>query len=750
MATWIVLLRGVNVGGRHKLTTTRLSHHRGTGTPPGGNLSHPRRRVRIMTDRSAEPESGSHSAAEPRLAGEALELLRRLTGNPAAEFRPDQLETIERLVGRRERVLLVQRTGWGKSAVYFIATRMLRDRGSGPTLLVSPLLALMRNQIEAARRMGVRAETINSANREDWERVLECLAADAVDLLLISPERLANPEFRSDVLPKVGSRSGLLVVDEAHCISDWGHDFRPDYRRITRVLGLLPAGVPVLCCTATANDRVVDDVANQLGLSLAPVRGPLRRPGLRLHALEMRSQAQRLTWLAHVIPNLPGTGIVYCLTIADTERVAEWLKSVGILAVAYSGSTDSDERIETERDLLSNDVKVVVATSALGMGFDKPDLSFVVHYQSPGSPIAYYQQVGRAGRGLSESWGILFRGNEDADIQDFFIRSAFPPADLAEQVVARLAKRAVPMTRDDLLESFNVRRGQIESLLKNLEVDGAIERVGSHWTRTLRQWSYDHERVESVTALRIAEQEEMLEYVATGGCRMQLLGSYLDDQTSEPCGICDNCSGSGFEVSLDPGTVQRAVDHLRRDERIIEPRQRLPVGGSIPIDRRHEQGRSLSVWGDGGWGNLVQTGKQKSGLFDGQLVDAAADLIRNRWDPEPSPTWVTFVPSRQNPGLVADFAGRLAASLGLPCEDVVAKIRDTEPQKTMQNSPQQYRNVQNAFEVRADVPAGPVLLVDDIVDSRWTLAVVGMELREAGTGPVFPFALTDTAGRSVQ
>ena len=703
-----------------------------------------------MTNRTAGPGSGGHSATAPRLASKALELLRRLTSDPAADFRPNQLDAIERLVGRRERVLLVQRTGWGKSAVYFIATRMLRDRGSGPTLLVSPLLALMRNQIEAAQRMDVRAETINSANREDWDRVLDSLDRDTVDLLLISPERLANPEFRADVLPKVGSRSSLLVVDEAHCISDWGHDFRPDYRRITRVLGLLPAGVPVLCCTATANDRVVDDVVAQLGSDLVPVRGPLRRSGLRLHALDMSSQATRLIWLSDVIPKLRGTGIVYCLTIADTERVAEWLSSEGIRAVAYSGSTDPEERIRTERDLLSNDVKVVVATSALGMGFDKPDLSFVIHYQSPGSPIAYYQQVGRAGRGLSESWGILLHGSEDADIQDYFIRSAFPPVDLAERVVARLTAHGDPMTRGELLESFNARPTQIESLLKNLEVDGAIERIGSRWMRTLRDWSYDHERVKSVTALRIAEQGQMLEYIGTDRCRMQVLGSYLDDDTEDPCGICDNCTGSGFEAQPDPVTVQRAVDHLRRAERIIEPRQRLPVGGSIPLDRRHEPGRALSVWGDGGWGNLVRAGKQESGWFDDQLVGAAADLIRNRWSPEPSPTWITFVPSRLNPGLVADYAARLATALGLPCENAVAKIRDTEPQKRMQNSSQQFRNVQRAFAVRGDISPGPVLLVDDIVDSRWTITVVGMELREAGAGPVFPFALTDTAGRSVQ
>ena len=373
---------------------------------------------------------------------EALALLRTLTRDPTSQFRGDQLGVIRRLVSDRQRLLLVQRTGWGKSAVYFIATRMLRDRGAGPTLLVSPLLALMRNQIDAAERMGVRAATINSANRAEWEVVHERLEAGVVDILLISPERLANAKFRVNVLPEVGRRSGLLVIDEAHCISDWGHDFRPDYRRLVRVLDLLPTGVPVLCCTATANDRVVSDVTTQLGSGFAPVRGALGRDGLRLHVLDLPSQAERMAWLAEMLPRLPGTGIVYCLTIADTERVAGWLRSKGIEAVAYSGDTDANLRPGIEQRLLDNELKVVVATSALGMGFDKPDLAFVVHYQSPGSPIAYYQQVGRAGRGLTESHGILMSGAEDADIQDYFIRSAFPPADLAERVVGLLQERA--------------------------------------------------------------------------------------------------------------------------------------------------------------------------------------------------------------------------------------------------------------------------------------------------------------------
>ncbi len=680
------------------------------------------------------------------LEGEALELLQRLTDDPAAEFRPDQLDVIVTLAGDRGRVLLVQRTGWGKSAVYFIATRLLRDRGLGPTLLVSPLLALMRNQIEAAERLGVRAVTINSSNTDEWAEVEEQLEADEVDVLLISPERLANQQFRSEVLPIVGQRSGLLVIDEAHCISDWGHDFRPDYRRLVRVLDLLPASVPVLCCTATANDRVVADVTAQLGADLAPLRGPLARHGLRLHALDKPSQAERLVWLARVIDELPGTGIVYCLTVADTERVAEWLRSQGIEAVAYSGESDNDHRRAVEQDLLDNNIEVVVATSALGMGFDKPDLAFVIHYQSPGSPVAYYQQVGRAGRGLAESWGILLRGAEDADIQDYFIGSAFPLAGLAEQVVGLLERRAIAMTRSEILTEVNVRQSRLDNLLKVLEVEGAVEREGGRWLRTLLPWTFDHDRVASVTALRRAEQMQMRSYIDTDQCRMRLLRGFLDDHDPDPCGTCDNCAGESMDRTFDPAVIQQAVDFLRKSERIIEPRKQFPDGKRIALDERLEKGRALAVWGDGGWGRLVRRGKQQEGRFDDQLVKAARDLIRSRWRPEPE--WVAFVPSRRRPELVRDFAHGLAQALGLDCLGAVVKVRDTEPQKTMQNSQRQYRNVVDAFEIAGEVRSSPVLLVDDIVDSRWTLTVVGSLLRAAGTGPVYPFALADTGGRS--
>jgi ATP-dependent DNA helicase RecQ len=687
------------------------------------------------------------TTADLALGDEALALLQRLTGNPASAFHDDQLGAIEALVGDRRRVLLVQRTGWGKSAVYFIATRMLRDRGAGPTLLVSPLLALMRNQIEAAERMDVRAVTINSTNRDAWSAIEERLDAGEIDVLLISPERLANPKFRAEVLPSIGARSGLLVVDEAHCISDWGHDFRPDYRRLVRVLDLLPTGVPVLCCTATANNRVVEDVTSQLGSNLAPIRGPLGREGLRLHALDIAHPAERLAWLAETVPTLPGTGIVYCMTIADVERVAAWLRFKGISAAAYSGRSDPADRVATEQALLDNDVKVVVATSALGMGFDKPDLHFVVHFQSPGSPIAYYQQVGRAGRALDESWGVLVRGREDRAIQDFFVDSAFPDAADAQRVIAVLEEAAVALAPDEILGAVNIGWGQMEQLMKVLEVEGAVERDGSRWLRTLTPWTFDHDRVESVTALRRAEQTQMADYIASDGCRMEMLRGFLDDPAPQPCGMCDNCTGDSLASTPSPAAVQEAVEFLRGSDLVIEPRKQRPPRKKIPDHLRLETGRMLAVWGDGGWGRLVVQGREAGG-FEDELVEAAAALIGERWKPEPAPTWVTAVPSQRHPGLIEDAAERLAAALGLQCEHVVVRTRDAPPQATMHNTPMQYENVRGAFAVEGELPTGPVLLVDDTVDSRWTLTSIGYGLRAAGAGPVYPFVFASTTGRT--
>ena len=601
----------------------------------------------------------------------ALELLRRFIGSPGAEFRPGQWEAIERIVVRRGRVLVVQRTGWGKSAVYFVATRLLRNAGAGPTLLISPLLALMRNQIQAAERAGVHAATVNSANQDDWVGIEERVRQGWVDLLLISPERLNNMHFRREVLPALVSTVGLLVVDEAHCISDWGHDFRPDYRLITRILQRLPRNVPVLCTTATANDRVVADIVAQLGAGLEIIRGPLDRESLSLAVVNLPAPARRLAWLARFIPELPGSGIVYCLTIADTKRVASWLRAQGISALAYSGDTDPAARLKAEQALLTNDTKVVVATSALGMGFDKPDLTFVIHYQSPGSPIAYYQQVGRAGRGIGWATGVLLRGGEDADIQDYFITTAFPPRASAEQVVNLLEQRELPTAVPAIEAAVNARRSRIEAMLKVLEVEGAVQRVAGGWLRTAGPWSYDQHRVERVTGQRRVEQQAMIDYAVTSGCRMAYLRRELDDLGAGPCGRCDNCTGRRLDRELSPALVAAAVRHIHAASVNIEPRKQWPAGLSelprqIRPAVRLQPGRALGIYGDGGWGSRVEQAKYQLRHYPEELVRVATELIR-RWAPDPPAQWVTCVPSTQHPDLVEPFAGRRKVACPLSC-----------------------------------------------------------------------------------
>jgi ATP-dependent DNA helicase RecQ len=672
-------------------------------------------------------------------------LLRELAG-PDATFREHQLEAVRDLVADRARVLCVQRTGWGKSAVYFLATALLREQGAGPALIVSPLLALMRNQIAAAERLGISAYTINSTNRDEWEEVRALLADDAVDLLLISPERLNNPRFRDELLPLFAERVGLVVVDEAHCISDWGHDFRPDYRRIEEMIARLPAGVAVLGTTATANDRVVADVEEQLGggAAVKTYRGPLGRSSLRFEVAEVPRQADRLAWLATYLPQLPGSGIVYTLTKRDADLVADWLDRRGIPAEAYSGEVDSERRIAVEERLLRNELKAVVATSALGMGYDKPDLGFVVHYQAPGSVVAYYQQVGRAGRGVERAEVVLLRGHEDRRIQDFFIEQAFPRRETVERVLDRLgAAGEEGVGVAELMAEVNLGRGRIEAMLKVLDVEGAVARVGSRWVAASGgSWSYDGERYAHITALRRREQEAMAAFGADGRCLMRALQEELDDPEPSDCGRCSVCTSPRYDGPLDPALVREATLMLRSRPLPLEVKKMAPseegAMRKLPEDVRAEEGRALARLGDGGWDPAVQTGL-RAGRIDDEVVDAAAELLRGWRVPV---AWVAAVPSRRPGDPVSDFAQRLATAAGLPWAPLLERTEDRPPQREMANSAQQVANVRGAFRVVGDVPAGPGLLVDDVRFSGWTLAMTAGQLRRRGAPAVYPLALT--------
>ncbi|MGD1715352.1 RecQ family ATP-dependent DNA helicase [Dapis sp. BLCC M172] len=682
----------------------------------------------------------------------ALFLLRQALNNSSAEFRDGQWEAIEAITQNQSRLLVVQRTGWGKSFVYFLATRLLRDKGKGITLLISPLLALMRNQISAAERIGINAQTINSSNSEEWEKVENNLSAGKVDILLISPERLANENFRENILIPIAKNIGLFVVDEAHCISDWGHDFRPDYRRIVRILQALPQNIPVLATTATANNRVVDDIVVQLGENLKISRGSLTRDSLQLQNIYLSFPPARLGWLAEHLPNIPGSGIIYTLTVRDAERVTNWLKFQGINVAAYHSNKETEEREELEQQLLNNEVKALVATVALGMGFDKPDLGFVIHYQRPGSVVHYYQQVGRAGRAVENAYGILLSGAEDEEITNYFIQTAFPPEAHNQAVLNALNQAEDGLSIPMLEEHLNLTNGQINKVLKllSIETPSPVKKIGSKYYATPINYQTNTEKIEKLTQIRRQEQARMWDYMESQKCLMQFLRKELDDPNPHPCGKCAICLGKPiFSENVSSKFVTEAVKFLRSSEQIIEPRKKWPkdalstynFNGNISPELRAEVGRSLSLWNDAGWGELVKKGKYTDNHFSNRLVQATYEMIK-RWQPQPFPTWVTCIPSLNRPELVPNFAQSLAKKLGLPFVPCVIKIHHTSLQKEMSNSYKQAHNLDGAFEINHwSGMRGNVFLVDDVVDSRWTFTVVTALLRRAGSGKVFPLTL---------
>jgi ATP-dependent DNA helicase RecQ len=704
-----------------------------------------------------------HAVDDAALRTRAEEVLTTLAGS-GARLREDQWTAIRALVAERRRALVVQRTGWGKSAVYFVATALLRASGAGPTVIVSPLLALMRNQIDAAGRAGIRAVTVNSANTADWERTYTAIDAGEVDVLLVSPERLNNPDFRDRVLPRLTATTGMLVVDEAHCISDWGHDFRPDYRRLRALIAELPDGIPVLATTATANDRVVTDVTEQLGLTSGRplvLRGSLDRESLRLSVVALPTPARRLAWLAANLDELPGAGIVYTLTVAAADEVAEFLRERGFAVASYTGRTEPEERLAAEADLLANRVKALVATSALGMGFDKPDLGFVVHLGAPASPVAYYQQIGRAGRAVERAEVVLLPGREDRDIWAYFASLAFPPEPLVRRTLDALPDLDAPPLSTAALETrVDLSRTRLEMLLKVLDSDGAARRVKGGWARTGEPWSYDAERHRRVAEARRAEQQAMISYLDTRECRMLFLRRQLDDPLAEPCGRCDVCSGARWAGTVDEGTQAAAAERLARPGVELAPRRQwpsgmaelgVPVSGRIAAGELAEEGRAIGRLSDIGWGTRLRElvgGPRESPAGPGidtdvpvpkDVLDACVRVLAG-WGWAERPVGVVGIGSTSRPHQVEHLARRVAEIGRLP---LLGMLRPAGGRPTAHaNSAQRLAAVWPAFEaVDFPVPDGPVLLVDDLVDTGWTMTVAARAVRLAGAAAVLPLAL---------
>jgi len=681
-------------------------------------------------------------------ADRALELLRLGSGQVHAIFRDGQEEAIQQITDGDHRLLVVQKTGWGKSFVYFISTKILREAGCGPALLVSPLLALMRNQIAAAERMRVRAATINSDNIEKWTEVEVQIKQNEIDILLISPERLANERFRAEILGGLSLHVSLVVVDEAHCISDWGHDFRPHYRLLERFIRNMPSNIKLLATTATANNRVVQDLENVLGPNLRISRGDLNRPSLTLQTIRLESKAERLAWLSHQLTALAGHGIIYTLTVRDANQVANWLNSQGFDVEAYTGESGA-RRPELEQALSENRIKALVATTALGMGYDKPDLSFVIHYQMPSSVVAYYQQVGRAGRALNTAYGILLSGKEEDDIANWFIKSAFPTNEEVKEVVAQLEAHPAGLSMPQLLKEVNLSQGRVEKTLSLLALESPppITKNGRHWQKTEVSLSKDFwERAERLTTLRRREQQRMREYVHLPfGQHMSFLIRELDGDPSDVI----TSSLQALSEDFPKDKLREANIFLKRYHLPINPRKQWPNGGlkhsnnhgKIAKSYQANSGKVLSLLGDAGLGDVVNVGKNQQQYFSDELIDACVVMFKE-WGPQPAPTWVTCVPSLRNPTLVPDFAKKLAQALNLSFRVAIEKTDSRPEQNKFNNSFQQAKNVDGSLApLRDQILSGPVLLVDDVILSGWTLAISSWLLRKNGSGEVWPLAL---------
>ena len=671
-------------------------------------------------------------------------ILARLAG-PAALPRADQVDAVHAVLQPASRVLVVQATGWGKSAVYWAATHAIRSTGAGPTLVVSPLLALMRDQVSAAERAGLKAATVNSTNVDDWDEVFAQLDADAIDVLLVSPERLGNPRFAAR-LGALLARVGLIVIDEAHCISDWGFDFRPDYQRLARALLSTPTA-SVLATTATANERVTLDIGAQLqaqsGVSTVTFRGTLARTSLTLSVVPGLTPLQRYAWIADALAQLPGSGIVYVLTVAEAERLTAFLRSCGFAVDAYTGQIDADTRLQVEDRLRHNQVKAVVATSALGMGYDKPDLGFCVHVGSPSTPVAYYQQVGRAGRAVAHAEGVLLPSDADERIWDYFATASIPDPQTAAKVLQSLGGDGRSLI--EIEADTGVRRGRLEALLKILAVEGVVDKDGSAWRATGVPYVHDSAKWSALAQVRQQEADIMRQYAHGQGCLMAYLQTALDDPSPAPCGRCSVCTGHlpypGLAPS--PDKLLAARDFLRGMDVDIEARKRWPAGvGRKGAIRGFDLGRAVAFADDPGWVAELQALRQAApGEVPDELLAGAVAML-GRW----AKTWparpVCVVPLPA-PNMAGNrrLAAHIAQKGRLLLQDGFSWTGGPAPDDAA--STPVVAHLESAIRWAGDaaMPAGPVLLVATDVRTRWTATVAAALLREQGVSQVLLLAL---------
>lgn len=689
---------------------------------------------------------------DSEIYSKAYEILKCLYG-PTAEFRDGQYEAIEATLTNK-RSLVVQRTGWGKSLVYFICTKILRERKAGVTLVISPLLALMDNQIEAAQKVNLKCDVLNSTVKERKSEIIQNLVDGTLDLVLITPETL----FTADIKNKIVDgeiKIGLMVIDEAHCISDWGHDFRLKYMRLKNVIQYLPANVPLLATTATANDRVVNDLKKQLGGDVFVSRGPLSRESLSIQILNIQNKIDRYAWILENINKLPGSGIIYCLTQRDCDYLSNFLNEKGICAVPYYSS----DNIDATTNLLAfskNEVKVIVSTIKLGMGYDKGDIAFVIHFQMPANIVSYYQQIGRAGRNIGRAYTFLMYGTEDEEILNYFIRTAFPAQDDMRAVFDSINESDNGLKEAEIKAAINLREKKIDKALMFLENDGLIrfDIADKKYYATGKPFFYDGTHYNEVTQMRYKEMNQLKELIRTNQCYSKFVVNSLDDYTADACGKCKNCCPeNSFPETVSDASREIAAQYMERLIMPIEPRKKwitcsIPnLGNSfIKIEETkvfNKEGICLAKYGDAGYGELVKRDKYHGDKFCDELIGKSSKVLKTLIDTN-GIKYITNVPSLRS-NMVETFTKRLAERCGLEYISVLGK-KAAPQQKEMENSAHQLANAYESFFVidGSNIP-DKVILVDDIVDSKWTFTVCGYRLMEQGCKEVYPFALADSS-----
>jgi len=663
---------------------------------------------------------------------EAEQRLQRTFNLPT--FYDEQWETIEKVLNG-EKVLLIEKTGFGKSLCFQFPATVF----DGITVIFSPLIALMRDQVKKLSSLGIPAKCINSEQTpEENRQIINEAKQGKIKILYIAPERQENSEW---IEAAREMNLSMVVVDEAHCISVWGHDFRPSFKRIINLVNLLPKGLPVLATTATATKRVEADIAQQMGSNFTVIRGNLMRDNFRLFVVRVNSEDEKMIWLRQNLEKLPGSGILYTGTRVDTEIYSKWFDYLNIPSTGYNAGLDAESRVSIENGLMKNQWKCVISTNALGMGIDKSDIRFIIHTQIPQSPIHYYQEIGRAGRDGKPSYVILFYNPEDKKLPEAFIEGSRPAVSKYEKVIE--AVKSEMLGERDLMKRTNLKRNQIRVIKADLIEQNIIREVTIGKSKKFEYIAgappLSTQVFEELRANKTQDLEKMIEYAETTQSRMKFLCDYLGDDSTHTFTNCDNTGLKKITVTTNDEWKQKLQDFRENYFPVLE----VETKGTNLIN-----GVAASYYGFSNVGNAIHRSKyENGGDFPDFLLGLFLKAYRIKFSQEKFDL-ILYVPPTKSGDLVRNFAVKVSQVLKIPISHHLIKQRETSEQKVFENTYLKLENVRDAFEIKTpeEVRGKNILLIDDIFDSGATIKEIGRYLSNLGAEKVAPVVIAKTVG----